>query len=38
MLALAANQDSDEIVLLKEAEEPKVLTKAIPTPVCLCIV
>ena len=37
VVALAANQDTDEIALLCEGAEPKVLTKAVPTPVCLCV-
>ena len=35
---LVANQDTDEIVLLRDGEDPRVLTKGAPTPVCLCIV
>ena len=38
VLALAANQDTDEIALMTEGEEPLVLTTAVPTPVCLCMV
>ena len=38
VLALAANQDTDEITLLKDGKEPKVLTKEIPTPVAMCMI
>ena len=37
VLSLAANQDTDEITLLVQGKEPRVLTKAVPTPVCLCM-
>ena len=37
-LALVANQDTDEIALLAEGQAPRLLTKGIPTPVCLCMV
>ena len=38
IVALAANQDTDEISLMVEGGEPRVLTTAIPTPVCICMV
>ena len=38
VLALVANQDTDEIALLAEGQAPRLLTKGIPTPVCLCMV
>jgi len=38
VLALAANQDSDEITLMREGADPHVLTMEVPTPVCLCFV
>lgn len=37
LLALAANQDTDEIVALYEGETARVLTSEVPTPVCLCV-
>ena len=37
VLALAANQDTDEIALLCGGAQPRVLAKAVPTPVCLCV-
>ena len=35
---IAAAQDTDEIVVLRDSEEPVLLTKNAPTPVCLCVV
>ena len=35
---ISAAQDTDEIVVLREGEEPVLLTKNAPTPVCLCVV
>ena len=35
---IAASQDTDEIVVLREGEEAVILTKDAPTPVCLCVV
>lgn len=35
---IAASQDTDEIVVLREGEEAVILTKDAPTPVCLCAV
>mmetsp|Transcript_23733 Transcript_23733/g.58989 ORF Transcript_23733/g.58989 Transcript_23733/m.58989 type:complete len:453 (+) Transcript_23733:51-1409(+) len=36
-IAMVANQDTDEIVVMGEGEAPRVLTKEVPTPVCLCV-
>ena len=35
---IAASQDTDEIVVLREGKEAVILTKDAPTPVCLCVV
>ena len=35
---IAASQDTDEIVVLRDCEEAVILTKDAPTPVCLCVV
>lgn len=37
-VVIAAAQDTDEIVVLREGEEPVLLTQDAPTPVCLCVV
>ena len=37
VVALAANQDTGEIVALCEGEDAKELTKAVPTPVSMCV-
>lgn len=37
-VVIAANQDTDEIVILRDGKEAEIMTKDAPTPVCLCVV
>jgi len=37
-VVIAANQDTDEIVVLRDGKEVEILTKDALTPVCLCVV